>query len=206
MSTFIPSTQQALAEQVATLCESHPSVTVVAVDGADCAKPVEFAAIIAGAAESVNRPSSVLSLHDYVRPASLRLESGHADPLSYRTMWFDYDTLDREVVTSARTRGTWLPKLWDETSDRSARSARQPVHERHVIIVAGPMLLGRGLEFDVTIRLEMSEPALRRQTTPNDLWTVDAIVEHQSTVTEQVDLEVRYDHPERPALRTHLGR
>ncbi|MCJ0902550.1 hypothetical protein [Rhodococcus sp. ARC_M6] len=206
MSIFIPSTPQALAGQVAALCQSRPSVTVVAVDGADCARPVELARLIGSAVEALDRPSNVVSLHDYVRPASLRFEFGHEDTLSYRTMWFDYEALDREVITSSRDRQTWLPKLWDETTDRSARSTRETVHERHVLIVAGPMLLGRGLDFAITVRLDMSEAALRRHTPSAAVWTIDALLEHHSAVTEPVDLEVRYDHPARPAVRAHLGR
>ncbi|MFE4499691.1 hypothetical protein ACFRFQ_07485 [Rhodococcus sp. NPDC056743] len=203
MNAFIPSTPQALAEQVVSLCESHPTLAVVALDGADCANPAELARLIGVAAESRQRPSAVVSLHDYVRPASLRLEFGHEDPLSYRTMWFDYDALDREVVTGARVRRTWLPQLWDEVADRSARSSRLPVHDRTVIVVAGPMLLGRGLDFDVTVRLNMSEAALRRHTPPTDLWTVDALLEYRGGLTDRIDLDVRYDHPARPAVRTH---
>lgn len=203
MNAFIPSTPQALAEQVVSLCESHPTVAVVALDGADCARPVELAELIGVAAQSRQRPSAVVSLHDYVRPASLRLEFGHEDPLSYRTMWFDYDALDREVVTAARARRTWLPQLWDETADRSARSSRRPVHERAVIVVAGPMLLGRGLDFDVIVRLNMSEAALRRHTPSEHLWTVDPLLEHQGGVTDRIDLDVRYDHPARPAVRVY---
>lgn len=206
VSIFIPSTPQALAGQVAALCQSRPSVTVVAVDGADCARPVELARLIGSAVEALDRPSNVVSLHDYVRPASLRFEFGHEDTLSYRTMWFDYEALDREVITSSRDRQTWLPKLWDETTDRSARSTRETVHERHVLIVAGPMLLGRGLDFAITVRLDMSEAALRRHTPSAAVWTIDALLEHHSAVTEPVDLEVRYDHPARPAVRAHLGR
>ncbi|MGG7099529.1 hypothetical protein V2B23_01740 [Rhodococcus sp. 24CO] len=204
-----------MAEQVVSLCESHPTVAVVALDGADCARPVELAELIATAAQARQRPSAVVSLHDYVRPASLRLEFGHEDPLSYRTMWFDYDALDREVVTAARTRRTWLPQLWDEAADRSPRSSRRPVHDRTVIVVAGPMLLGRGLDFDVIVRLNMSEAALRRHTPSAQLWTVEALLEHQGSVTHQgsathqgsvtdrIDLDVRYDHPARPAVRSY---
>ena len=120
----------------------------------------------------------------------------------YRTIWFDYPALDREVITAARTKRTLLPKLWDEPTDRSARSIRVPVHERAVIVIAGPMLLGRGLEFDVSVRLDMSEAAMRRHTPEADLWTVDALLEHRSEVSEEVDFEVRYDHPARPAVRS----
>ncbi|MFB9784063.1 hypothetical protein [Rhodococcus baikonurensis] len=202
VSTFIPSTPLALAEQIARLSGSLPSVAVVAIDGPDCAQPSRLAKLVGAAVESHNRPSAVVSLHDYVRPASLRYEFGHEDGLSYRTIWFDYPALDREVITAARTKRTLLPKLWDEPTDRSARSIRVPVHERAVIVIAGPMLLGRGLEFDVSVRLDMSEAAMRRHTPEADLWTVDALLEHRSEVSEEVDFEVRYDHPARPAVRS----
>ncbi|MGV0156099.1 hypothetical protein ACSW29_22415 [Rhodococcus sp. GB-02] len=202
VSTFIPSTPLALAEQIATLSGSFPSVVVAAIDGPDCAQPSRLAELVRVAVQSHSRPSSVVSLHDYVRPASLRYEFGHEDALSYRAIWFDYPALDREVITAARTKRTLLPKLWDETTDRSARSTRIPVHERAVIVIAGPMLLGRGLEFDVTVRLDMSEAAMRRHTPQADLWTVDALLEHRSAVSEEVDFEVRYDHPARPAVRS----
>lgn len=202
VSTFIPSTPLALAEQIARLSGSLPSVAVVAIDGPDCAQPSRLALLVGAAVESHNRPSAVVSLHDYVRPASLRYEFGHEDGLSYRTIWFDYPALDREVITAARTKRTLLPKLWDEPTDRSARSIRVPVHERAVIVIAGPMLLGRGLEFDVSVRLDMSEAAMRRHTPEADLWTVDALLEHRSEVSEEVDFEVRYDHPARPAVRS----
>ncbi|MGC0363870.1 hypothetical protein ABH922_001854 [Rhodococcus sp. 27YEA15] len=206
MTNFIPSTPRALAEQIVELCECTPSVALVAVDGADCAQPHTLAAVVATAALDRQRPSAVVSVHDYIRPASLRLEFGHDDALSYRTLWFDYSALDREVITAARSRGTWLPRLWDERTDRSARAERRTVHERQVIVVAGPMLLGRGLDFDVTVRLDMSEAALRRRTAGSDQWTVDALLEHRRSVSEQVDVEVKYDHPDRPAVQSAFGR
>lgn len=126
VSTFIPSSPLALAEQIATLSGSFPSVAVVAIDGPDCAQPSRLADLVGTALESRDRPSAVVSLHDYVRPASLRYEFGHEDALSYRTIWFDYRALDREVITAARTKRAFLPKLWDEPTDRSARSTRIP--------------------------------------------------------------------------------
>jgi len=38
---------------------------------------------------------------------------------------------------------------------------------------------------------------MRRHTPEADLWTVDALLEHRSEVSEEVDFEVRYDHPAR---------
>ncbi|MBO0856075.1 MAG: hypothetical protein J2P18_20175, partial [Nocardia sp.] len=77
--------------------------------------------------------------------------------------------------------------------------ARRPADAGTVLVVAGPMLIGRGLDFDVTVRLHMSEAALRRWTDPDQLWTIPALRHFHS---EPADFEVRWDHPDRPALRT----
>jgi len=52
VSTFIPSTPLALAEQIATLTGSFPSVAVVAIDGPDCAQPSRLAELVRAAVES----------------------------------------------------------------------------------------------------------------------------------------------------------
>lgn len=66
------------------------------------------------------------------------------------------------------------------------------------------MLLGRGLDFDVTVVLTMSRAALERRTRPEDHWTIDAVLEHAVLDHSGADADVlvRYDHPTRPAVRT----
>ncbi|WP_280395167.1 hypothetical protein [Nocardia brasiliensis] len=196
---FVPITQEALAAQVVDRLRELGGYRVVAVDGADAAAPVEFARRIADALRSTGRAAEVVSLHDYVRPASLRMEFG-SDELSYRTAWFDYDALRREVIDALHADGRWLPALWDETTDRSARATIRTALPATVLLIAGPMLLGRSLPFDLTIRLDMSEPALRRTTPPDLHWTLPALRHHDESPTTPTFF-TRWDHPTRPALR-----
>ncbi|MBO0853624.1 MAG: hypothetical protein J2P18_07640 [Nocardia sp.] len=198
MPVYQPITITGLVDTVVDAALAHPNAAVVAVDGADAAEPQLPADAIAEKIRLRGRPAATVRLHDFVRPASVRLEFGR-DEMCYRTGWFDYAALDREVLDGLRRRGSWLPALWDEAEDRSARAALRPAEAGTVIVVAGPMLIGRGLDFDVTVRLHMSEAALRRRTDPDQLWTIPAL---RHFAGEPADFEVRWDHPDRPALRT----
>ncbi|WP_405165460.1 hypothetical protein OG203_10335 [Nocardia sp. NBC_01499] len=196
MPQFVPITQDALIERLIERVRTMPGHRVIAIDGADAAYPVDLARRVAAALRDTGRPAEVVSLHDYVRPASLRVEFGR-DEISYRTSWFDYDALRREVIDALHTEGRWLPALWDEATDRSARATIRPAPADTVLLIAGPMLLTRSLRFDLTVRLDMSEPALRRTTPPEDQWTIPALLETPTTPT----FFARWDHPDRPALR-----
>lgn len=200
MPPFAPITADALADLVTERALALPEPAVVAVDGADAADPVGFARTVAARLPALGRPSGVVDLHDYIRPASLRLEFGR-DETTYRTAWFDYSGLDREVLQALRDRHRWLPALWDESTDRSARATPLPAAPATVLFVAGPMLLGRALPFDLTIELRLSEPALRRTTTPGNSFTVDALLRHRRDTTEAPDVLVNWDHRDRPAIR-----
>ena len=136
----------------------------------DAADPVEFAQRVATELRTRGRAADVVDLHDFVRPASLRLEHGRTDPYSYRHDWFDYAAVDREVLRAVREHRRWLPRLWDERTDRSARERPRRAAKDQILVVAGPMLLGRGLDFDVTVVLTMSRGALERRTRPEDHW------------------------------------
>ncbi|WP_280416797.1 hypothetical protein [Nocardia carnea] len=203
MPRFTPITQDALAERIARqLRESGGQL--VAVDGADAAHPLAFARLAAGRLRADGRPAELVSVHDYVRPASLRMEFGR-DETAYRTGWFDYPALRREVLDPLRTDGRWLPALWDEAADRSARALRRRASPGTVLFVAGPMLLGRDLPFDLTVRLDLSPAALARHTAETDAWTVPALLAHDREHPEPPDYFLRWDHPDRPALRTEAG-
>lgn len=179
---------------------------MVAVDGPDAADPTAFGRKLVDVLRADGGDAAVVSLHDFVRPASIRLEHGRTDELSYRTSWFDYSALDREVVTAVRQRGEWLPALWDEEKDRSPRVPVRSAGEKAVIVVAGPMLLGRGLRFDVTVRLLMSESAVRRKTPEDRAWSIPPLFDHAAETSEPADFTVRWDHPDRPALAGVIDR
>lgn len=205
MPEFIAVSPQALADRIARRVFVAPGPRVVAVEGADAAEPVGLARLIAERAVGFGWSAGVVDLHDFVRPASLRYEFGRDDEMSYRTAWFDYAAVDREVVRAVREQGRWLPALWDERADRSARVKVREMPEQGVVFVAGPMLSGRGLEFDVTVELRMSEAALRRKTPEAELFTLEALREHQSERYETADFVVAWDHPDRPALQVKPG-
>lgn len=200
MPAYAPITVDGLVDAVAAAALARPGPVLVAVDGADAAEPREPADRLVERIRTEGRPAARVWLHDFVRPASLRLEFGR-DEMSYRNAWFDYAALEREVLAAVRRRGQWLPALWDEQGDRSARARLRPAEPGLVLVVAGPMLLGRGLDFDVTVGLRMSEAALLRRTDPADRWTVAALLRHEREHAERPGFEVRWDHPDRPALR-----
>lgn len=199
MPRFVPISQDALVERVVERVLALPGYRVLGVDGADAARPLDLAHRVAATLRGTGRPAEVVSLHDYVRPASLRVEFGR-DEISYRTAWFDYDALRREVIDALHDEGRWLPALWDEATDRSARAAIRTAAADTVLLVAGPMLLDHSLRFDLTVRLDLSEPALRRTTPPEAHWTIPALLKRPETSTTPTFF-ARWDHPDRPALR-----
>ncbi|MGW4631304.1 hypothetical protein [Nocardia sp. NPDC004415] len=201
MPSFTPISPAAVAELVADRLTALPGRRVVAVDGADAAAPQDLARRIAATLGAAGRSAEVVALHDFVRPASLRWEYGRDDEWSYRTAWFDYDALRREVLVPLRDTGRWLPALWDEGRDRSARAAVRTAPADLVVVAAGPMLLGRDLGFDLTVRLELSAPAARRRTPPDQQWTLPALTAHAEDHPETATWTLRWDHPDRPALR-----
>lgn len=178
-----------------------PGRRVLAVDGADAAAPVELARRIVDTLAARGRSAEVVSLHDFVRPASLRMEYGRDDEWSYRTAWFDYEAVRREILDAVRPSGRWLPALWDEQRDRSARAAVRTAQADLVLVLAGPMLLGRGLDFDLTVRLELSEQAALRRTPSDQHWTLPALRDHAADNPEDATWTLRWDHPDRAALR-----
>ncbi|MEU2252177.1 hypothetical protein ABZ540_03250 [Nocardia xishanensis] len=200
MPQFVPITQDGLADLLVDRVSALPGRRLIAVDGADAAQPAAFARLAAERLRGTGRSAEVLSLHDYVRPASLRMEFGREDEYSYRTAWFDYDAVRREVVGALREHGRWLPALWDEAADRSARAAVRAAPADLVLFLAGPMLLGRDLAFDLTVRLDLSEAALRRRTPRDEHWTIPALLRYDRENPEMPTFSARWDHPDRPAL------
>ncbi|MFD0361212.1 hypothetical protein ACFQZZ_07080 [Nocardia sp. GCM10030253] len=206
MPQFAAITRDGLIELVTTRILELPGRLAIAIDGADAAGPIPLADHIATTLRATGRAADVVSLHDYVRPASLRMEFGRDDELSYRTAWFDYEALRREVVDALHDTARWLPALWDEHADRSARATIRPAGPDAVVLIAGPMLLGRTLPLDLTLHLDMSEPALRRNTPPDHQWTIPALLRHNHENPDTPTFFVRWDHPRRPALRTDAPR
>lgn len=197
MPSFSPVTVAALVEVVLHRVLALRGHAVVAVDGADAADPLCFAETVAEGIRTRGRAGATVSLHDYVRPASLRLEFGR-DEISYRTAWFDYAGLNREVLQALREHGRWLPALWNERTDRSARATTISAAPETIVLVAGPMLLGRGLRFDLSVELRLSEGALLRAEA--EPFIVAALLRHRRETAQEPDILVAWDHRDRPAL------
>ncbi|MFF2551095.1 hypothetical protein ACFVUS_08840 [Nocardia sp. NPDC058058] len=198
MPEFTAITPDALARLVADRASELTGFAVLAVDGADAADPVSFATAVAELLRAAGRPAEVVALHDFVRPASVRLEFDREDEYTYRTGWFDYAALNREVLKPLRANGRWLPALWNERTDRSARARIRTALPGTILMIAGPMLLGRGLDFDYTVGLRMSEAALHRRTAAESQFTIPALLEQQQL--EEPSLRVAWDHRDRPAI------
>ncbi|GAB2920229.1 hypothetical protein GCM10027047_17070 [Rhodococcus aerolatus] len=205
---FRPLTPDALADEVLARCLAAPAGGValrVAVDGADAARPDLLADLVAARLRAAGRAPLRVSAVDFLRPASLRLEHGREDPTSYQQDWVDHGALAREVLDPLGPggAGTWLPRLWDAARDRSAREPVRPAAAGSVLLLDGPMLLGRGHPLDLVVHLHLSAGALRRLTPDADGWTVPALLEHEDATgtDDAADLLVRAEHADRPALR-----
>ncbi|HSU71695.1 MAG TPA: uridine kinase [Micrococcaceae bacterium] len=202
MPRFVPSTPAALVRLIGDRALALPGRVRIAVDGPVAADPLALAQRTADWLRRAGRPAAVVDLEDYVLPASERLENGR-DPQSYHSRWFDYAALGREVLDPlgpGTTSPCWLPRLRDAATDRSAREPRQEAPPGLVLLVAGPMLLGRWLDFDLTVHLLMDGPVLARRTEPEAQFTVPALTRYQDELEQQPDILVRYNHPDRPAV------
>jgi len=71
-----------------------------------------------------------------------------------------------------------------------------------VLVLAGGLLLGRGLPLDVAVHLRMGPVALARRLDPDLHWTLPAYRRYDEERGPDVtDLLVFADHPDRPAVR-----
>lgn len=193
-----------LADRIASCRPGHR--LRVAVDGADAAAPDALAEALVDPVRVRGRPVRVVRTADFLRPASLRLELGRTNPDSYYERWLDDGGLRREVLDRLGPGGDGriLPTLWDPEADRATRAGYQPVPPDGVVLVAGPLLLGTGLPFDLTVHLALTPAALARRTPPERHWTLPAFARYETEVSpaDLADLVVRVDDPRHPALVT----
>ncbi|MFP3990568.1 uridine kinase [Streptomyces sp. E11-3] len=175
----------------------------VAVDGAPAAGTGELAERLADALRIRGRPALVVAVQGFLRPASLRFEYGHRDPETYYDGWFDTGALWREVFDPLEPGGTGrvLPDLWDPDTDRATRTPYTELPPSGVLLLHGPLLLGRWFPFDLTVHLRLTPGALRRRTEPGERWTLPAFERYEDEVApaEAADVVVRADNPRHPA-------
>lgn len=193
-----------LADRIAGLAAGARWVRV-AVDGADAAGPDELADALVDPLRVRGHAALRVRSRDQLRPASLRFERGRTDPDSFYDDWLDVDGLLREVLDPLEPDGDGLvrPVRWDTAADRAARTAPQPVPPGGVVILSGPLLLGRWLPFELTVHLELSAGALRRRTPAELAWTLPAYERYVEEIdpAAAADVVVRLDDPRHPAVR-----
>jgi hypothetical protein len=193
-----------LVEELADRLAATPARLRVAVDGAPATTPEALAGALIDPLRVRGRPVVHVRAGDFLRPASTRLEFGRTNPDSYYLGWLDEAGLRREVLDPAAPGGSGriVTRLWDAGTDRAAREPYRDLPPGAVVIVSGPLLLGAGLPFDVTVHLHMSGAALRRRTAEEQQWTLPAFDRYGDEVGPAAfaDVVVRMDDPRHPAL------
>jgi hypothetical protein len=168
----------------------------VAIDGAPPTRPDELAEALVAAQRELGRQAVHIRAADYLRPASLRFELGRTSPESYYERWVDLAALGREALNRS---GRVLPTFWNARTDRATRAAYT---EADLVVVSGQLLLGAGLDLDLSVHLAMSVLVLSRKM-PEDLaWTVPAFQRYGDEVSPAsfADIVVRMNDPEHPAV------
>ncbi|MCF2525955.1 uridine kinase [Yinghuangia soli] len=202
-----PMTPEALAEHVAEAVAARAPAggwLRVAVDGAAAARPGDLADALVDLVRAAGHPVQRVSADDFLRPASVRFELGRRDADSFYWSWLDEKGLQREVLDPLGPGGTGrlLPTLWDAARDRATRAAYTELPRGGVLLLDGPLLLGRGLPLDLTVHLQLSAGALARRTPDDEQWTLPAYDKYRAECfpEESADIVVRWDDPRRPAL------
>jgi hypothetical protein len=176
----------------------------VAVDGAPAADPAALADALVDPLRVRGRPAVRVDAGDFLRPASVRLESGRTNPDAFYDGWLDTAALRREVLDPAGPGGSGriVTRLWDARADRATREPYSALAPTAVVLVSGPLLLGAGLPFDVSVHLAVSAAALERRTAAGDRWTLPAYARYGVEVDPAsfADVVVRLDDPRRPAM------
>lgn len=182
----------------------------VALDGAPPARPGALADDLVDPVRLRGRRVLRVRATDFLRPASLRFEHGRTDPDAFYDDWLDVGGLAREVLDPLRQGGSGrvLPALWDAAADRASRTDYVALPAGGAVLVDGALLLGRGLDFDLTVHLALSPAALARQTAEQDRWTLPAYARYaeQSDPEHTADIVVRMDHSARPAIMRNDAR
>lgn len=200
-----PVTPDLLAAEVTELVAARPTRVRLAVDGPPPTRPRALADAVAARLRVLGRATVVIDTADWLRPASLRLELGHTDPDMFLDGWLDAGGLRREVLDPAAPGGSGrvLPRLWDAAADRAHRDRYVDLPVDGVVVLAGGLLLGRGLPLDLAVHLRMSEKALERRLADDERWTLPAYARYAAENAPETlaDLLVLADHPDRPAIR-----
>ncbi|MFI7588320.1 uridine kinase [Spongisporangium articulatum] len=163
---------------------------------------------VAGLLEARAVPVARVSAGDFLRGRSVRLEYGRDDPEAMYRLWYDTDALRREVLDPFEPggRGTWLPRLRDPETDRAYRENLRDVVPGAVVVLDGRFLLRDDVRWslDLTVHLDVSAAARARRVPAEEAARLLPAWERYLDDVEpaaRADLTVRFDHPDRPALR-----
>ncbi|WP_454860562.1 uridine kinase [Promicromonospora soli] len=170
------------------------------VDGHPSTHPERLADALVARVEAAGRPAARVSVSDFLRPRSLRLERGREDPDSLLDDWIDVGALNREVLTRLVERQEYLPSLRDPDTDRATRAGYRSTGAGTVVVLDGALAIGRGLDVDIAVHLALKPATLRRRTPPEEAWAVPAYERYAQEIEGMPDLVVRVDHPDHPAL------
>ena len=195
-----PSTSAGVVEAVAALINSSRQRLRVVIDGAPASCPETLGTAIVEALAP--RRGILVRADHFWRQASLRFEYGRHNPHAWLDHWLDDAALRREVLDPCIQTGRVLPALRDPVTDRSIRNGFVDLPPDGVVIVAGSVLLGRGLPFDMAAHIHLSTSALARRTPVEQAWTLPALARYEVErgPTELADLVIRADDPLRPAI------
>ncbi len=156
---------------------------------------------------AAGRPAVRVQSRYFLRPRSLRYEYGRTDPDAYYD-WLDEGALRREVLDPLGPEGSgrFLPSFWDPATDRATRTEYAEVPDGAVVLVDGPLLLGRGLPFDVSVHVSVGPAALARRTPLDEHWTLPAFSRYATEVDPvgRADIVIRTDDQQHPALLSRL--
>jgi hypothetical protein len=200
-----PVTPDRLVDEVVELVDARPGRVRLALDGPPPTHPLDLAEQVADVLRTRGRATVVVNAGDFLRPASVRLEFGREDPDEFLDGWLDEGGLRREVLDPAGPDGSGrvLPRLWDAVADRAHRDRYVQLPDDGVVVLAGALLLGRGLPLDLAVHLRMSSAALARTLPEDEHWTLPAYARYadERAPESTADLLVLSDHPNRPAVR-----
>lgn len=201
-----PVSRHALVEELADrlACGAPGGWLRVAVDGAPAADPGGLADDLVDPLRVRGRAAVRVAAEDFLRPASLRLESGRRNPDAFYAGWLDEAGLRRELLDPLQVGGSGriLTSLWNVESDRATRAPYRRLAPGTVVLVSGALLLGAGLAFDLCVHLELSAAALARRTPADLSWTLPAFARYREEVDPAglADVVVRLDDPRHPAV------
>ncbi|WP_069385392.1 uridine kinase [Cellulosimicrobium cellulans] len=202
-----PVSEEVLVERVVgrVLAEPVPGLALrVLVDGHPTTNPTALADALVDPLRAAGRPVARIHVHDFWRPASLRLERGRTDPDALLEDRIDVAGLRREVLDAVGPAGSgrYLPSLRDPETDRATRAPYADAEPGLVVVLDGSLALGHGLPLDVTVHLAVRATTIARRTPPDDAWTLDAYARYAAETDPEgtADVVVRVDDPRHPAL------